>query len=64
MFFVVLVDMFLVCSVEVLPKYHISVLPHRLQTGLLSNCRDVGRTDLLRSVHVVLQVNFLCEEDK
>lgn len=51
----------LVALVEVLLRDHVSILADCLHARLLADAGDVGRADLVRSAHVLLQVHVLGE---
>mmetsp|Transcript_17095 Transcript_17095/g.24981 ORF Transcript_17095/g.24981 Transcript_17095/m.24981 type:complete len:211 (-) Transcript_17095:715-1347(-) len=61
MLLILLVGVVLVCLVKVLGQYYIPVLTDCAQASLLADGRNVCCTDLLGSVHVVLEVEVLTE---
>jgi hypothetical protein len=54
-----LLNALLVCLVKVSGEDHIPILAHRLHSSLLANGADFCSTDLVRAVHIVLQIYFI-----
>lgn len=46
---------------QVLGEDDVSVVANRLQTGFLTNRRDIGTADLLRTIHKGLQIHLLAQ---
>mmetsp|Transcript_15318 Transcript_15318/g.20213 ORF Transcript_15318/g.20213 Transcript_15318/m.20213 type:complete len:266 (+) Transcript_15318:213-1010(+) len=61
MFFVCLVDMFLICLIKIFSQNNITVLPNRLKPSFLAYCCNVCRTDLFWSIHIIFQVQIFAQ---